>query len=50
MFAFKFILIALTLHYSLSGKNQNFATDTLEKKYGKIIHASVVSFTIYLKK
>ncbi|XKL68197.1 hypothetical protein PGB90_003688 [Kerria lacca] len=36
------ITLALTLHYSLSGKNQNFATDTLEKKYGKIIHASVL--------
>lgn len=40
---FKFILTTLIFNYLLLGNSQKFATDIFQKKYGKIVHASVVS-------
>lgn len=42
MFVSKFIFLSFIFNYFVIGKIEKFATDTLEKKYGKIIRASIV--------
>lgn len=49
---FKFfitIIVVLTLGCFRFSGSQNLAVDTLEEKYGKIVHASVVSTNIRIE-